>query len=68
MGRRRRQSKSKEVVGGGPGVDSSADKGAGRERVHFEGFEGSDGKCLNLKQAFVVLTSVACHMLRHHHH
>ena len=33
MGRRRRQSKSKEVVGDGIGVDSSADKGAGRKRV-----------------------------------
>ena len=33
--RRRRQSKCKEVVGGGLGVDSTADKGAGRKRVTF---------------------------------
>ena len=44
MERRRRQSKRKEVVGGGLGMDSTADKGAGRKRVHFER--------LNLKHHF----------------
>ena len=46
MERRRRQSKRKEVVGGGLGMDSSADKGAGRKQVHFEGVKG---KRLSLK-------------------
>ena len=48
-GEEKEQSKSKEVVGGGLGMDSSADKGARRKQVHFEGVEG---KVLSLKHAF----------------
>ena len=37
MERRRRQNKRKEVVGVGPGTDSSVDKGAGRKQVQLDG-------------------------------
>ena len=40
MERRRRQSKSNEVVGGRLGMDPSEDKGAGRKQVRFYGVEG----------------------------
>ena len=54
MERRRRQSKRKDVVGGGLGMDSSADKGAGRKQVHFEGVKG---KRLSLKHDFGCIDS-----------
>ena len=52
MERRRRQNKRKEVVGVGPGTDSSVDKGAGRKQVQVEGLHlkhdvGSIDKCCN---------------------